>query len=377
MFDLVIVGGNLAGASAAINAAKKGVNVALIERHKEPFDPAHCGEGVADVAFDFFDFLGINKNKLSKNIISNFIIDISDFKKFNFKLTKHKVYIFNRTQLEKDLLKKAEKNGAKIILGSNVRDFNPPNKIILDNNKTLEGKIIIDASGISCKIGSKLGINTKLKPEDVGVCIQSRVEGDFNEDTIQLWYHRPYAPFGYSWLFPINKKIANIGLGIPGGLKLNLNDLLNRYIKDVTNNDFKIKSTFRSCVPSAPPLESLVKDNVIFVGDAARLSNSATGSGIQNAIFSGSLAGLTAFKYINGTISSLEEYQINMKKNISRLTRVYKSKSKLTTDKTFISTYKRVFSIFNTINKISPGFFQNHVAKIMNRDLVILEKYNI
>ena len=40
MFDVIVIGGNLAGASAAINAAEKGANVALVERHKEPFSPA-------------------------------------------------------------------------------------------------------------------------------------------------------------------------------------------------------------------------------------------------------------------------------------------------------------------------------------------------
>ena len=56
-----------------------------------------------------------------------------------------------------------------------------------------------------------------MKPKNVGVCVQSRVKGEFNSDAMKFWFHKPYAPFGYAWLFPINARLANIGIGIPGG----------------------------------------------------------------------------------------------------------------------------------------------------------------
>ena len=37
VFDVIVIGGNLAGSSAAISASNEGVNVALVERNKEPF----------------------------------------------------------------------------------------------------------------------------------------------------------------------------------------------------------------------------------------------------------------------------------------------------------------------------------------------------
>lgn len=372
MYDIIIIGGNLSGASAAINAAKKGAKCALVERHKEPFLPAHCGEGIADV---IGDFLELDNIKCAKNQIGSITISLSNLKKYNFKLVKHKVLIINRNCLEKNLLKKAEKNGATLFIGNSMKDFKPPNNVILDNNEKLKGKIIIDATGIGCLVGNKIGINTKLKPEDVGVCIQSRVKGSFNANTVHLWYHRPYAPFGYAWLFPIDNATANIGLGIPGGQKIDLQKVLTEYIQYETDGNFEILSTFRSCVPSATPLDELVKDNVMFVGDAARLANSATGAGIHNAIISGSLAGCIAAKYIKSELQSLEIYQSEMKKILSRLTKTYKNKTKLTTDKKFLSAYKKAFSTLNVANSLLPGFFQNYVAKTLLKDLDILEKY--
>ena len=52
--------------------------------------------------------------------------------------------------------------------------------------------------------------------------------------------------------------------------------------------DYKIISTFKACVPTALPLRKLVKENVMIVGDAARLANPALGSGIWNAVFDSS-----------------------------------------------------------------------------------------
>jgi digeranylgeranylglycerophospholipid reductase len=372
MFDVIVIGGNLAGASAAINAAEKGVNVAIVERHKEPFSPPHCGEGIADVTGELLE---LDKINCPKNEIKFVQINVSTFKEYLFKLKTQKIFIIDRNYLEKSLLEKARKKGVKLILGVNMSDFKSPNDVILDNEKKISGKVIIDASGIACQVGRRIGLNTRLKPEDIGVCIQSRVKSNFNNQIQKMWFHKPYAPFGYAWVFPKSNTLANIGLGIPGGQNVDLDKLLTNYINFITDGKNTVLSTFRSCVPSGLPLQPLVKDNVMFVGDAARLVNSATGAGIHHAIVSGSLAGYIAAKYVRGELPSLEIYQTEMQNKISRLTRTYYNKSKLTTDQKYISAYKKAWSMLSIVNKIFPNFFQGYVAKVLRKDYPILDKY--
>lgn len=374
MFDVVVIGGNLAGATAAINAAAKGVSVAIVERNKEPLFPAHCGEAILDITADL---LNLDRNDFAKNEIKNIIVNIASSKEYAFKLKKHSIIIFDRNRVEKELLKRAEKQGVELILGISMRDFNPPHEIVLDNNKLIMGRVVIDASGIACQVGRRIGMDTKLRPEDIGVCIQSRVQSNFNAETIKMWFHKPYAPFGYAWLFPLNKKMANIGLGIIGGQKLGLGKLLEHYINDMTNGKYKITNTFRASVPLASPMDRLIKDNVMIVGDAARLANAGTGSGIGNALFSGSLAGIVAAGYIHGEISSLETYQDSMRFKISRLRKTYVRKSKLKTDEKFVRAYRRAFSTLYFINRLFPNFFQGRISKIQEKDKFILESYNI
>jgi len=369
MYDVIVVGGNLSGATSAINAAKLGVSVALIEKNKEPSFPPRCGEATDEITAEILE---LDKIKCPKNQIKQITINISSKKEYNFKVKKHGIYIIDRNFLERYLLKNAKQNEVDVKTGQKMIDYNPPNEIILDNNEILNGKVIIDATGISCQIGKKIGMNVKLKPEDIGVCIQSRVESNFNEKIMKMWYHKPYAPFGYSWLFPKNKKLANIGLGIPGGQKLDLSDLLDKYIKNETTGEFKILHTFHSCVPASRPLEPLTKDNIMFVGDAARFANPVFENGINNAVFSGSVAGIVAAKYIKGKISTLTIYDELMKKKVKRLRRAYHRKNKLTTEEKYIKAYRRAFSLIHSLNKLFPNLLQNQLIKIVKNDKKIL-----
>jgi len=82
LYDVVIVGGNLAGASAAISASLRGLNVALIERNKQPFMPAHCGEAIHTDILEYFD---LNNLDYMKNPINEIIINVGS-KQYDIKL---------------------------------------------------------------------------------------------------------------------------------------------------------------------------------------------------------------------------------------------------------------------------------------------------
>ena len=112
-------------------------------------------------------------------------------------------------------------------------------------------------------------------------------------------------------------------------------------------------------------MSRLYKDNVMFVGDAARLANSEWGCGIGNALFSGLSAGETAAKFIQGEISSLEPYQESMRSRIKILQRGYKHREKYENEKKYVNTYRWNCSLISPLNKIFPSFLQNCIAKII------------
>ena len=365
MNDVVVVGGNLSGASAAINASKMGAKVTLIEKNLEPFFPPHCGEGTDGITVDLLDLENIG---CYKNEIRRFTLNVSGKKEFVLKLNKKLLFIIDRNFVEKHLIKSAEKAGVNVKKGIRMKKFIAPNDIILDNKEKIQGKVIIDATGINCQIGKQIGLDTTIQPKHIGVCIQSRVEGEFEIDNMKMWFHKPYAPFGYAWTFPIKNNLANIGIGIPGGQKYDLKKLHDNYITNQLRGDYKIITTFRSCVPASKVLNQMVKDNVMIVGDAARLVNPIFENGINNAIFSGSVAGILAARYTKGEISTLKIYEQLLNKKVKRINRAYKRKEKLTTEEKFVKSYIRGLTFINFLNKISPNIFQKLLLNIVKKD---------
>ena len=118
-----------------------------------------------DITLDLLDIsldeIGCNYNEISK-----IKINLSNIKNYYYKLKKHRILIFDRNCFENNLLKKAKDEGATVLLGKCMRNFNSPNEIIIDNDESIKGEIIIDASGISCQVGRRIGINTKIKPRN-------------------------------------------------------------------------------------------------------------------------------------------------------------------------------------------------------------------
>ena len=371
MYDVVVVGGNLAGTTAAISATEKGAKVALIEKYNVPHYPPHCGEGMDNITASFINF---NQIHCKRNTINELIINLAK-KEYAIRFKNNVIITFDRYHLEKELLKKTKQQGTDLFLGNLVKSYNPPHKIILEDSTKIEGKIIIDASGINCVIGKIIGLKPKIKPLDIGVCIQSRVKTNINPKKMKAWFHKPYADYGYGWIFPIDKNHANIGLGIPGGQHIDMKKHLKDYIQHEIHSDYEILNSFYSCVPSAEPLNKIVKDNVLITGDAARLANSFLGSGIANAIFSGCLAGCISTDFIKKKINNLELYQEVLRPKINRLTKVYQKRNKIFSDKNFINAYARTFSILSFGNKLFPNFFHKKIKNALGEDVDIIKKY--
>jgi len=372
MYDLVVVGGNLAGTAAALSAREKGASVALIEKRRSPHNPAHCGEGIDPITAGY---INVSNTSIHTNPINHMTISVSPTTHYHLHFKHTGLIIFDRYHLEKTLLDACKQQGVDLYIGHTMNDYSPPHTIRTRTGKELEGSIIIDASGIHCAVGRTIGMKPKLKPSDIGVCIQSRIHADVDANTVKTWFHTPYAPFGYGWVFPIDETTANIGIGIPGGQHQNLPALLDSYITHEFGDEYTIKTTFYACVPLASPLPSLIKDNVLITGDAARLTNAFLGSGIANALISGSLAGAIGSDYIQQKLSSFQLYQELLTPKIHRLQNVYHRRKKTLFTPSFYLVYKRGFHLLSLLNKLMPTIFNHKVKQALGKDIDLIKQY--
>lgn len=314
MEKVVIIGGGVGGLITAKTLAEIGIFPLLLEKNKN-FGQKACGEMVAEefCGFRFYDFLKDENIILKKfdRIIINFWGKEYFFNLKDSPLGFKKLLQINKKAFEESLAKEAEKLGAKIFLGREVKKLErvPKGGSILINDE-IEAKIVIGADGFHSIVRKFTGQEIK----NYGFAISGYAESEIEY---------PYFVFdpkivqkGYAWIFPRKEKEANIGCG---GLEIKkVNDSLERFLKKF---DLKITNKKGAFIPAQLPLKTYF-DNIILVGESACFTDAFWGGGINTAIFSGYLAANTVKEAIlNNDFSAnfLKKYEKEWKK------RLYKS----------------------------------------------------
>jgi flavin-dependent dehydrogenase len=176
-----------------------------------------------------------------------------------------------------------------------------------DGEKTsIEADIVIDASGVAGVIRKRLpsdfGVEKEILQEDLIVAYREIRELKEPIETpvyAKIYLSQAIAPGGYYWIFP--KKdgiIVNVGLGVQSGP--NAPNPKKQIYEYVLNQEIfegsKIVHGGGGAVPTRRPLDCLVANGVMFVGDAAFQVNPVHGGGIGPSMIAGKIAGETAVK---------------------------------------------------------------------------------
>jgi digeranylgeranylglycerophospholipid reductase len=103
------------------------------------------------------------------------------------------------------------------------------------------------------------------------------------------------APGGYVWIFPKGERVANVGIGVQLA-KCKLGADPKYYLDKFVNSDERLKNgqileIVGGGVSTCPGLEEAIADNLVLVGDAARIIDPITGGGIAHACRTGMYAG--------------------------------------------------------------------------------------
>jgi digeranylgeranylglycerophospholipid reductase len=367
-YDIIVVGTGPAGGAAALRAASAGLRVLVLDRKAEVGVPVRCGEAVSE---DVLEDLGLPlKDSYIRNRVHGGMFESSAGRTLEV-TTSNTGLILNRIKFEQYIMDEAVSSGAKLSMNTNVTALSKRG-VRLEDGTSVKGDVIIGADGVDSQVGYWAGIDTTLKPADIGICGQY-VVSDFamRDDVVEMYWGQKFAGgCGYAWVFPRGDGSANVGLGVAGVHvpKSGVKPLIDNFIKLRCGKKYKKAEFGVGAIPQSGVIKSSVKNNVMLVGDAARLTIPLTGSGIGHALYSGKLAVevVLEMREKGEGIDYLQNYDLRWRPRLSKkLRRAYKIKEKFRENPASI---ERMFKILKPL-VVLHRMFPNFIEKVALRDL--------
>lgn len=312
-FDVIIIGGGLAGLCNAIHLSKFGKNVLLIEKNTYPKHKV-CGEYISNEVLPYLSFLEINPFDFGAVKIDKFQLSTTNNKLIDAKLPLGGFGI-SRFQLDYILSEKAKENGVKI-LQDTVLETSFENEIFTittKNNQKFRTRIIIGSFGKRSLLDVKLERDfIKKKSPYLGVKIH--VKGEFNSDLVALHNFKG----GYCGVSKVENDAINLCY-ITNFLSFKKYKNITDFQKNVVFKNEYLKDIFKSSEPLfVEPLsisqisfetKNPIENHIIMCGDSAGMIHPLCGNGMSMAIQSAQIASKLILNYLDGEILSRNELE--------------------------------------------------------------------
>jgi digeranylgeranylglycerophospholipid reductase len=310
-FDAVVVGAGTAGCLAAKTIAESGLKVCLVERKpKAAIGEKICGDALGE---HHLKTLGLEKpqgGELEKRIEGIQIYSPDQKTVFTIAHEDFIGYLLNRRLFGQWLLEKALAEGAVLMDSTQFlepileKGFVAGVSVKNAKGKTeeLRSKVVVDASGffavVRHKLPAEMGVDREIANEDVEACyreIRQLKQETENSKYCEIYLNQKVTPGGYTWIFPKGNARVNAGLGIcmhdnfPNPKKQFYEHILTKPIFEGST----VVARGSWFDPTRRPLDNMVGNGMVIVGDAASLVNPIHGGGIGPSMLSGHYAGQT------------------------------------------------------------------------------------
>lgn len=304
IYDVLVVGSGPAGATTAINLAKNGIKVALIDKETFPRGKS-CGDGITADGLDVLGRVGLGAWAEEFPAFQGLRFSSPDHKLVNIPLETTPTEIVGRTiprrLFDDTLVKYAETNGAVLIQGEKIEQviIDPDSVTAKSKTHQFKGKLLVLAEGSHAPLSKSLGL-VHDGPELMAA--RQYLTGDTGSDPyLEVHFQSSIIP-GYNWMFPVGEGRINIGTGtFQHRIKdrmISLREELERFKSDPI-----LRGRLEKTEPDGPieghPLRTQYgtaithSSRTLLVGDTAGLVNPFTGVGIGPGMLSGELAAKT------------------------------------------------------------------------------------
>jgi len=366
LYDIGIIGGSIAGLTAALYLASNDNKVILIEKKKCIGEPVNCGEITPSYLFEKYPELPMDNTCLANTITK---LQITIEKSYEFTLKKYRAFVLNRDKLEQNIAKKAQDNGSEILTHCRFEDaeIDRTIKSVKTSKGRIRAKIFIDASGIASVLGKRLGLVSRYHTRnDVGICSQHVLETEVPQDIAKICYPKELKGQGYFWEFPKGEDKVNFGVGIILSSGLNPTKVLLDKCLRKRHRKYKIIKSINAPIPIEHPISPVHLGNTMLIGDAGRLVNPFTGGGIFNAVYSGYFSAFVANRFLTGQLDNLDSYSNRIIQVLyPNLKKSYRMKEAMINDRAFLKKFQRTVGFTLFLHRIIPKSIEKYsIARI-------------
>ncbi|MEO5570220.1 MAG: geranylgeranyl reductase family protein [Bacteroidia bacterium] len=338
IFDIVIVGAGPAGTACALALKDSGLKVAIIDKHKFPRDKV-CGDAIPSrvpkvlraIAPEIADAIKSFDKKIT---IRGCRVVAPNLKQVDIFFTLDG-YISTRLDFDNkmvDVMKKFSKTDffedhtvGNVFVGKNAVE------IKTEKNSSFEAKLVIGCDGAHSVIEKKITA-TKMDPKHYTGAVRAYYKNitGTEDDMMEIHLLKEY-PAAYFWIFPLQNKMANVGLGMLSEKISERKVNLRKSLLEIINTHPTLSKRFQKSesldevtgygLPMGSRRVKIAGDRFMLCGDAASLIDPATGEGIGNAMLSGKLAAeqaIKCFQQNNFSESFMKNYDENLFKIIGK-----------------------------------------------------------
>jgi geranylgeranyl reductase family protein len=326
--DVLVVGAGPAGCLAAVELARQGVNVLVVERSPFPREKV-CGDGILEDSLAVLESVGLDAAVKEKaHPIRSILFVAPNGTECELE---GNLFTLPRKELDALLLEEACSRGANFVGGVTVseplvQDGTCVGAVGFDQEGhkiNITARLVLLATGANARILRVFGVLINRNHSAIGVRGYFRLTETIDESSMVVIYDRRLLP-GYGWMFPLGQGVFNVGCVQPLSRHLQMAEQIEPIRAAPMRTGFQ---GARACAPG-----------LLVLGEALGLTFPFIGEGVSSALESGRVAASVAFEALGRndfTSRILGNYERNLRKKLDGRHQGYLAAQKLFHFKSF------------------------------------------
>ncbi|MEE8620583.1 MAG: NAD(P)/FAD-dependent oxidoreductase [Syntrophobacteria bacterium] len=330
--DVLVVGAGPAGCLAAVELARQGIDVLVVERSPFPREKV-CGDALLEDSLEVLESVGLDEAVKERAHPIHSIIFVApngtecELEGNSFTLP--------RKELDALLLEEACSRGANFVGGITVseplvQDGACVGAVGFDQEGdkiSISARLVLLATGANARILRVFGVLINRNHSAIGARGYFRLTETIDESSMVVIYDRRLLP-GYSWMFPLGQGIFNVGCGIflDGGKKMaHIGQNLKGFYKHVQPLARHLQMAEQIAPIRTAPMRTgfqgarACAPGLLVLGEALGLTFPFVGEGVSSALESGRVAASVALEALEKndfTSRILGNYERDLRKTL-------------------------------------------------------------